>query len=1115
MYPSTQLTTQRRRRRNRLAAAAALLLIAEVGIAATGQAAAAPTPEPTAEATSERAKASQPSKAQGAARHAKGSKVWAISEAKKAGKKVVAHDETTATSYTVANPDGTLTTELTSGPERVWRAGKWRKVDATLTRAGDGTVKAKEHPNGLRLAGKGGTAPRSLAAAKDAAPRDLVTLGTGDQAVTLQWKGGLPAPELDGTTARYREAVPGADVIVEATRTGFEQYVEIDERPSGAYSYTLPVKAKGLKAKANKDGSVTFTDTETGERRATMPAPVMWDASVDKRSGEHVRRSRVDMKVVNKGTGRIDLVVTPSAEFLADPKTRYPVTVDPSTSALASTFDTYVQRGETVDWSADTELDFGNPGTTNPDGTTRVARSFIHWNTTPIQDALIIDTNLALWNFHSGNTDCATQSWTVWDTTAASTSSRWTNQPTWNQQYHSSTQTRGNPDCTGTQPDGWINADVDTLVQTWASAKATRGYMGLRAATDDTRAWKRVNSGNATTNQPKLTVTYNYRPSDGTAQQAGPPFKTYNDVWGVNTLTPTLRDKFADADGDKVSGSFQVYDAETNTPITTPAGDGVLVSDFVTPGEWATVQVPGGQLVDGKMYKFRTNAYDGTHYNLGWSPWRTFVVETAAAGIPTSLQPGDTYTINDPALIADPAQVEQVLNRDGNLEALGIKPRTGPSAEQPAAAASGTSKAASGTTQGPTAGASAAWERTYTVPSQRFIRGRKPENNGLDPYEYIADVDECHNADDSDNAAGWIKNRFSYCQETLTVMPAIRCGLWPPGCYLQGTFISTNTLIGRGQIGGLGDSTLTRFAEFDFNVDVFLSSGDFNKAGAKLEAKLECEGDWDIGVPGDPTAEDACQPGVHTGRSDSPSQWKFDGDTKFDLWSLAPKLPDVADGDQIATGLFTPVLEFTIPGYSQLIPSEGEQGEVRFDSAAYNQRAQVGSVFPDATPALRYDRSDTSDPTAPVEPYLGVAEVADHIGDALDDPSSTFPAQSDKNLPGGEALDPMHRLVPGYGATELERYNANRSVVSSTCTDSAVPGRPAEGDPPHDCDEFPFASSYEGAARHRYEGDAYLNDFSVRYVDRVENQEAGRRLAAWYDNDRILSHDPFIITIGD
>ncbi|WP_234434155.1 hypothetical protein, partial [Streptomyces sp. NRRL F-5126] len=55
----------------------------------------------------------------------------------------------------------------------------------------------------------------------------------------------------------------------------------------------------------------------------------------------------------------------------------------------------------------------------------------------------------------------------------------------------------------------------------------------------------------------------------------------------------------------------------------------------------------------------------------------------------------------------------------------------------------------------------------------------------------------------------------------------------------------------------------------------------------------------------------------------------------------------------------------------------------------------------------------------------------------------------------------------------------------------------------------------EGAARYRYEGDEYQNDVSLRYIDSVENQEAGGRLGAWYENDRILNWDPFIVTIGD
>ncbi|MFD5239410.1 hypothetical protein ACFWJR_22630 [Streptomyces tendae] len=157
-----------------------------------------------------------------AALHAKGSLGWAVAQAKSTGKKVAATDETTATTSTVANPDGTVTTELTAGPERVWRDGAWRKVDVTLTRSADGSVGAKEHPNGLRLGGKGGTRAKSTGSAQDSSARDLVTLGSGEDSLTLQWKGGLPEPQLDGTRARYPDAAPGADVIVEATRTGFE-----------------------------------------------------------------------------------------------------------------------------------------------------------------------------------------------------------------------------------------------------------------------------------------------------------------------------------------------------------------------------------------------------------------------------------------------------------------------------------------------------------------------------------------------------------------------------------------------------------------------------------------------------------------------------------------------------------------------------------------------------------------------------------------------------------------------------------------------------------------------------------------------------------------------------
>ncbi|MEU2618112.1 DNRLRE domain-containing protein [Streptomyces sp. NPDC007157] len=559
--------------------------------------------------------------------------------ARLSGKRVEALSERTETSTTWVNKNGSLTTELTAGPTRFKdAAGKWRNIDLDLRRRPDGTVEPTAHPDGLRLAGSSGTPARSWQAARKAKATDLATLGEGNRSITLQWKGGLPKPRLSGRRAEYADAVPGADVVVEATRSGFEQFVEIKERPdAGGYSYTLPLKAKGLKARKLADGSVLFTDGKN-RKRAVMPAPVMWDAAVDKRSGEHLHRARVGLKVEQKGS-TVDLVVTPDQKFLNASDTKYPVTVDPSTSALSSVFDTYVQQGETVDWSSDVELDLGNPGTTNADGTPRIARSFITWNTAPISDSLVSNAKLSLWNFHSGNTDCNPHSWDVWDAGKASTSSRWAspNQPAWNQKMATSTETKGNPGCTSA-PDGWVNADVTDLVQTWASAKNATSGMGLRALDENNvQLWKRFNSANAASNVPKLTVTYNYRPKTGTDQQAGPPFfKGSNGTWYVNTTTPTLRDTFTDVNNDKVDGTFEIDDASTGAQV----GD-YLVSPYVPSGQPASVTVPAGVLQNGKTYKFRTNSYDGTHYNLGWSPYATFTVDTSAPSAPTAVTSTD------------------------------------------------------------------------------------------------------------------------------------------------------------------------------------------------------------------------------------------------------------------------------------------------------------------------------------------------------------------------------------------------------------------------------------------------------------------------------------------
>ncbi|MFF5253510.1 DNRLRE domain-containing protein [Streptomyces leeuwenhoekii] len=545
----------------------------------------------------------------------------ALAAAKAFGRKVEVLDQRTETTTTYANPDGTLTTTQAAGPIRMIENGRWVDVDVDLKRDSGGTVRPEAHPEHLALAGAGGTRARSIeqaAQAPGSAARDLISLGSGDRRIAVQWKGGLPAPELDGSRATYRDAVPGADLVVDATRTGFEQYLTLRHRPGRGAPLVLPLKTEGLKAEPGEDGSLVFTDRTTGEQVSTIPAPVMWDASVDKRSLEHTNRRAVPMKVVQDGDG-VELRLTPDPEWLADPETRYPVTIDPAADVLDVLFDTWVQGGEGADQSASTDLKIGWPG--DSAGTTRrVARSFLTFRTSPFADALVTDAKLKLYDYHSWS--CQERGWEVWATGPADTATRWANQPEWKQKFATSTETRS-ATCSNA---GYVSADVTELARTWASAKADTGSVGIRAADEnDTYGWKRFYSGEAAEDKiPQLEVTYNYRPRNGANLQAGPPFVSEGGIYRVDTLTPTLRFSTEDADpDDEVRGSFEITDVATQEVVAT------VTSGYVPASTTASVKVPAGTLEDGHTYSFRTTTYDGTHWANGWSAPATFHVDTA------------------------------------------------------------------------------------------------------------------------------------------------------------------------------------------------------------------------------------------------------------------------------------------------------------------------------------------------------------------------------------------------------------------------------------------------------------------------------------------------------
>ncbi|GAA3853430.1 hypothetical protein GCM10022243_18800 [Saccharothrix violaceirubra] len=384
-------------------------------------------------------------------------------------------------------------------------------------------------------------------------------------------------------------------------------------------------------------------------------------------------------------------------------------------------------------------------------------------------------------------------------------------------------------------------------------------------------------------------------------------------------------------------------------------------------------------------------------------------------------------------------------------------------------------------------------EESYVVDSERFDRGAKPE----DPYQY-ADRDQCRSNEKSDRYQGWIKNRYSYCKVELVYVPVVSCSIFPPRCAVRDEYLAWHTVVGEGKIGSYRADSFDRWARFTIHVSPVTIIGRFGTSGARLAVGMECEGRYRDPVPRTPRA--ACRTGEENGRDDTVPGWRANGEATIELVSEADK-PAAERTAQIAIGIFKPRINLSwqpLGRRNWRMP----EGGMRFDSAWYASQAtaeQLGSVFDRARSGMSYRLGDPK-----------VAGLAAHIDDARRNPDGTLPPASGKRLPGATADDPIRRLARRAGQAQADRYQDNIDLTRNGYCRTGMPPKPPTGS--FDCDEYPFASTCEGAGRAKHEGAQYKDAWSVRWVDSGQNQEGGRRLGRWYANDRLLDTDPFFVT---
>jgi hypothetical protein len=194
--------------------------------------------------------------------------------------------------------------------------------------------------------------------------------------------------------------------------------------------------------------------------------------------------------------------------------------------------------------------------------------------------------------------------------------------------------------------------------------------------------------------------------------------------------------------------------------------------------------------------------------------------------------------------------------------------------------------------------------------------------------------------------------------------------------------------------------------------------------------------------------------------------------------------------------------------------------KIRCDSAVggFPANRSKACVFDSVVPHIQYSTRATKD-----------AEVARHIQCALDPNCQTWPVKPGKTVPGrytgthdNPGLHRITRTTPIDPATGAPYYAANSAAKDAACNRTppyVSTGLPADKyqPPAQQCDEFPFASTIEGAG-------AGTDNFSVLGVAQRDNSCAGAALGNYYRDDRILlwrpglppeAQDEFYVEITD
>ncbi|WP_162249853.1 MULTISPECIES: RHS repeat-associated core domain-containing protein [unclassified Nocardioides] len=569
-----------------------------------------------------------------------------------------------------ANPDGTWTSEIASAPESVQdESGTWHDIDPSLVQDGN------------RLAPKYGLSDVTVSAGGD---KVFATMTEDGKDLAWKWPTVLPEPILEGPSATYAGvAADGAgDLVVTANDSGFSYNVVLHEEPTAPVEVAVPVITDGGVLKETSDGGLVVT-TNDGKPVVSAPEPVMFDASAND-EGDPTNVATVDVDVAKSNGPASVLTLLPDQDYLHDPDTVYPVTVDPTFDGIHAindplySTDSWIQTPDFLNGQdSSQELRVGSK-----DAGSHKARAFMHFGGTSNMWAFttIDSADLVLRSFDSGSCTSGVvraaminQAWT-----GGAGNLSWPGPSVAASYYSDYAPAQG---YSSSCPAGDATWDVTAMVRQWAAGAANNGIRlsATDANANQSNTYRRYRSANYQNYpglRPHLNVTWHTLPSIALAPTVAPS-SYYTPPGGPSALytsaaKPTFTSSAADGDGGLGKIVFRVYVGGSTNWYTACTGS------YATPGVNAACAVPdalpdGTYTVRGKAGDYWGWAGGGSFEDeTGWSTRTTFTVDTSAPSIAltaTGLADNTWYTTaptsNTFTFDGAPDTVSMTYSKDG------------------------------------------------------------------------------------------------------------------------------------------------------------------------------------------------------------------------------------------------------------------------------------------------------------------------------------------------------------------------------------------------------------------------------------------------------------------